>query len=221
MKTKVCECCGKELEYITKNFRKYSYNKGNGNLHSICRECEDNKKREKEWKDGKLLCHKCGKYLPIENFQTHKHYEYRDHREARCRDCKTKQMKKARAFYDDKERLRKILRMRFYAARDRANKKNLPFEITTEFLLDLWEKQDGKCAITNLPMTYINDNGRIYTNVSIDQKEPNKGYTFENTQLVCMAVNQLKSDLSMNEMLLICEAVVNNASKWNKKGHKK
>lgn len=213
MKTKICECCGKELEYSTKNFRKYSHKTDCGNYHPICKECENKEKRKKEWKDGKLLCHKCGQYLPIENFQKHKYYTYRDNREARCKSCKTKQIKKARSLYDDNERLKKTLRMRFYAARDRANKKNLPFELTTDFLLNLWEKQNGKCAITNLPMTYINDNGRIYTNVSVDQKQPNEGYTLENTQLVCMAVNQLKSDMTMDEVLLICESVINNYKK--------
>ena len=62
----------------------------------------------------------------------------------------------------------------------------------------------------------ISINGRIYTNVSIDQIQPNKGYTIENTQLVCMAVNQLKSDFAMDEILLICESLVNNIKNVNK-----
>lgn len=213
MKTKICECCGKELEYTIENFRKYSHSTENGWLHSICRKCEDEKLREKEWRDGKLLCHKCGQYLPIEEFQHNKHYDYRDHHEARCRKCKTKQMQEVRKSYDDETRLEKTLRMRFYAARDRANKRGLKFELTTEFLKELWEKQDGKCAITKLPMTFINDEGRTYTNVSIDQIEPNGGYTKENVQLVCMAVNQLKSDFTMNEVLTICKSIVENYKK--------
>lgn len=57
---------------------------------------------------------------------------------------------------------------------------------------------------------------RIYTNISIDQIQPQLGYTKDNIQLVCMAVNQLKSDFSMQEVLTVCNAVVNNAAKWNK-----
>jgi len=38
-------------------------------------------------------------------------------------------------------------------------------------------------------MTYEMDAGRVYTNISIDQIEQGKGYTEDNVQLVCMAVN--------------------------------
>lgn len=62
--------------------------------------------------------------------------------------------------------------------------------------------------------TYDNDVKRIYTNVSIDQIMPSKGYTIDNIQLVCMAVNQLKSDLDMDTILILCSAIVDNAAKW-------
>lgn len=43
-------------------------------------------------------------------------------------------------------------------------------------------------------MTFYLDNGRTFTNISIDRITPNLGYTKENIQLVCMAVNQMKSN---------------------------
>ena len=57
-------------------------------------------------------------------------------------------------------------------------------------------------------MTYEMDNGRVYTNVSIDQIDPGKGYTKDNIQLICMGVNQMKSDLSMSELLFLCKQVL-------------
>lgn len=79
---------------------------------------------------------------------------------------------------------------------------------------DCEEAQNGKCAISGLDMTYELGEGRIYTNVSIDQIMPSKGYTIDNIQLVCMAVNQLKSDLDMDTILILCSAIVDNAAKW-------
>jgi hypothetical protein len=76
--------------------------------------------------------------------------------------------------------------------------------------MELWNKQNGLCAISKIPMTYEIDSGRIYTNVSIDQIEQGKGYTEDNVQLVCMAVNQLKSDWDMNTVKYICKMVVEN-----------
>jgi hypothetical protein len=37
--------------------------------------------------------------------------------------------------------------------------------------MELWNKQNGLCAISKIPMTYEMDEGRVYTNLSIDQKE--------------------------------------------------
>lgn len=208
-KYKTCPVCGKTLPLNRKFFKRNT----DGTFHDACRECDDKEKRNTEWNGDLLKCHICGKFLPIDKFSYSDHYPYRDNHDGRCCDCKTKQMQGARNEYDEKTRLEKTLRMRFYAARDRAKKRGLKFELTTEFLKELWEKQDGKCAITKLPMTFINDEGRIYTNVSIDQIEPNNGYTKENVQLVCMAVNQLKSDFTMNEVLTICESIVKNYKK--------
>lgn len=84
----------------------------------------------------------------------------------------------------------------------------------TTCILTVWKAQNGKCAISGLDMTYELGEGRIYTNVSIDQIMPSKGYTIDNIQLVCMAVNQLKSDLDMDTILILCSAIVDNAAKW-------
>lgn len=62
-------------------------------------------------------------------------------------------------------------------------------------------------------MTYDFDSGRVFTNVSIDQINPHLGYTKDNIQLVCMAVNQMKSDMSMDELFMFCEAILK--SKYN------
>jgi hypothetical protein len=57
-------------------------------------------------------------------------------------------------------------------------------------------------------MTFIFNSGRISTNISIDKIVPSKGYTMGNIQLVCMACNQIKSDLSESEMYNFCKNIV-------------
>ena len=103
--------------------------------------------------------------------------------------------------------------MRFLGAKERAKKFNIPFDITKEYLQYLWDKQKGLCALSGIPMTYKRDGGRTPTNVSIDQINPHLGYTKNNIQLVCMAVNQMKNDLSMEELYMFCESILN-ARKW-------
>lgn len=57
-------------------------------------------------------------------------------------------------------------------------------------------------------MTYKIDNGRSHTNVSIDRIDSDKGYTIDNVQLVCMAVNQMKSDLTNEELMYFCNNII-------------
>ena len=109
-----------------------------------------------------------------------------------------------------------LLQSRFLGAKDRAKKKNLPFTITKECLKELWDKQNGKCAISGIEMTYSLCEGRIPTNVSIDQINQNDGYTKDNIQLVCMAVNQIKSDLQMDDVYRFCKAILENKERNEK-----
>lgn len=101
-----------------------------------------------------------------------------------------------------------MLLERWHGAKDRAISQNLEFNITTDYLRYLWNKQEGKCALSNLDMTFIFNSGRISTNISIDKIVPSKGYTMGNIQLVCMACNQIKSDLSESEMYNFCKNIV-------------
>lgn len=192
-----CDACGRWLDKNITNFKKYSRKTNGLNFHTTCRECEERIKLNTEWKDGKLLCHICGEY-----------------KECRCNSCKSEQRKSAIATYDEDVKLEKVLQVRWLAAKSRAMDKSLPFTITKEDILTIWKSQNGKCAISGLDMTYELGEGRTYTNVSIDQVSPSKGYTVDNIQLVCMAVNQLKSDLDMDTILTLCSAIVGNAAKW-------
>lgn len=59
-------------------------------------------------------------------------------------------------------------------------------------------------------MTYIQGSGRHLKNMSIDRIDPNKGYTKDNVQLVCAQVNMMKSDMSLEELYMFCEAKIKN-----------
>lgn len=215
-KYQVCDCCGKELPKNINYFKKYSHKTAEGlNFHTTCRDCELKQKYNEEWKDGKLKCHICNQYFDPNIFHIAggSKYSIRDNRDTRCPNCKIQQNKLTRSNYTNDTKLNKVLQARWFGAKDRASSKNIPFTITKEDLLSIWEKQQGLCAISKIPMTYELDSGRVFSNVSIDQKIPGKGYTIDNVQLVCMAVNQLKSDFEMDTILYICKQIVNNYQK--------
>lgn len=76
-------------------------------------------------------------------------------------------------------------------------------------LLMLWEKQQGCCAVSRLPMTW--GKGNFYpTSISIDRINPEEGYTAANIRLVCYAVNAFKGRWSDDHMYEIAVAIVAN-----------
>lgn len=82
-------------------------------------------------------------------------------------------------------------------------------DLTIDFLLYLYERQKGLCAISGIEMTHITGSGRIPTNISIDRIDSNKGYDENNVQLVCRQVNIMKSELSLDELKQWCFSIVN------------
>ena len=95
-------------------------------------------------------------------------------------------------------------------SRGKAKYQTLEFNISKEFILELYKRQNGKCAISGLEMTYIEGSGRHLKNMSIDRIDPTKGYTEDNVQLVCAQVNMMKSDMSLEELYTFCEAILKN-----------
>ena len=71
------------------------------------------------------------------------------------------------------------------------------YEITPEDVIALWEKQDGRCAISGVYLTHhIDGSGKKEYNASIDRICGDKGYTIHNIQLVCYRINIMKHTLS-------------------------
>lgn len=160
--------------------------------------------------DGLIFCNKCHTYKRAEEFDLCSDKTYRNGRDSRCKACKKEQYLKRKEQNRGKKDLNRPLLERWHGMKDRASRKNIPFNVSLEDLHNLWIAQKGLCAISNIPMTFIFNNGRTFTNVSVDQINPHLGYTKENIQLVCMAVNQMKSDMSLEELYMFCESILKN-----------
>ena len=214
---RTCPICGRNLPFSRKFFKRVN-RKGQESLHLVCRECEDKKALEEEWKEGKLLCHYCGEYKPIECFSPNGGgSSIRNNRRSICNECNSKRQRYHDLSLSDNKKLDKCLRFRFLGARSRALNSNIEFNITFEYIKELWNEQKGICALSNVPMTYLLKEGRTPTNVSIDKIDRTKGYIKDNIQLVCMACNQIKSDLTEEEMYNFCKKIVKTYENKNNK----
>lgn len=115
----------------------------------------------------------------------------------------------------DKERTRtRRAGLRFQMARlleksrARARRTGRVHTLTVRELLDCWERQCGRCALTGKAMTLTVGHGVVRTNISVDRIDSKEGYTAQNVQLVCCIVNMMKSDLTDKEFVTYCQMVV-------------
>ena len=120
-----------------------------------------------------------------------------------------------------KKNLEHLLSNRFRSIVKRAKQRNLECNITEAYLEELWYKQKGICALSGIKMTYSSQR-RIPTSVSVDRIDSTKGYIKGNLQLVCYICNQMKSNLTLDELLNFCNLIINynNENKNNKSATK-
>lgn len=101
------------------------------------------------------------------------------------------------------------------AARARASKKGLAFDLTREFLLELNEQQAGRCAISGMLLDWERRERRSHGQrecppwrASLDRRDSTQGYTRDNVQLVTDTVNRAKGSLDLEVLLTMCRAVL-------------
>ena len=76
--------------------------------------------------------------------------------------------------------------------------------VTGEQIMRLWQQQDGLCALSGLPM--LHKYGSLES-CSIDRKDSNVGYTYNNMQLVCKWANYGKNKYTDGEFKLILNKI--------------
>lgn len=90
-------------------------------------------------------------------------------------------------------------------------KKKERSKLTLDYILSLYDKQGGKCALSGKEMTFIKipNSDKVHTNLSIDRIDSSKPYGEGNIQLVCAVTNLMKTTLTMSELVDWCKSIVN------------
>ncbi len=112
----------------------------------------------------------------------------------------------------NKHRGHKDLTKSFYGYfKFNAARNNKQFLVSIDYLGDLFEAQNGVCALSGLPITLSvsTDHNGNHTdaNASVDRIDSSKGYIKGNVQWVHKYVNVLKNGFSQDEFVYLCHAV--------------
>ena len=110
-------------------------------------------------------------------------------------------------------RWRKLCQVR--ARRGTYVQKSLVGPAGIAFLMKLWEKQGGRCALTGISMTWrvatredISNGYGLGRNVSVDRIDNARGYVKGNIRLICSQLNYMRGSLGDSDFILWCELVV-------------
>lgn len=142
-------------------------------------------------------CASCSLFLPLDKF--YKTAQQKSGLSCYCKDCqkiknKSKYDKKA----DDHQwRLQQTLK----ASKTRASKKGLEHTLTFEQLEQLYPP-DNCCPIFGIELSWGLPKD---TSPSLDRIDSSKGYTFDNCQIISNKANRIKSDATLEELLIIVD----------------
>lgn len=153
--------------------------------------------------EGKRKCYKCKKIYPFTD-------EYFSARSI-CKSCASIHRKGRYQSEMNNITLEQLLNLRCKQAYQRSCKKGFDFDITPEYLLDIYNSQSGNCFYSGIKMEisikgYSNNN---YT-LSIDRINSNLGYVKNNVVLCCDSVNTMKMQMNTDEFLTLCNKIVEN-----------
>lgn len=79
--------------------------------------------------------------------------------------------------------------------------------LSLEYLLGLYDGQNGVCALSGMEMTFEFGRGRLTTNISLDRIKPKGPYAEGNVRLVCTVVNLMRRDMSDADFVSWCKRV--------------
>lgn len=100
----------------------------------------------------------------------------------------------------------------YYHIKSNAKRRGIPFEITPEQIDELFEKQNGLCAISGVPIVLVpnyRDQSKDNT-ASLDRIDNFKGYTYDNVQWVHKIINVMRNKLTIKEFTTWCKQVTQN-----------
>tara|TARA_R100000664_G_scaffold24559_1_gene34372 strand:+ start:253 stop:936 length:684 start_codon:yes stop_codon:yes gene_type:complete len=140
--------------------------------------------------EERYICSECGISKPAKDFPHRKRNIF-----TFCKACKLRK----RNLIISKEP-REYLKVIIGQLKTPRTAEGFEFTITIDDLVNIWNKQEGRCAISGLFMTHHKDGmGIKELNASIDRLVPEKGYIKTNIQLVCHRINTMRHTLPLHD----------------------
>ena len=94
-----------------------------------------------------------------------------------------------------------------------AGMRNKAWELSVDEAVDIFENQNGCCALTGLPLATNGPFNDI--TASLDRIDNSRGYTPDNVHWVHKAVNFMRGDMPLDEFVHACRGVAKHTCNWS------
>lgn len=142
---------------------------------------------------GAQTCTLCNIELPIDQFEQYPSGTWRK----TCEPCRMqhKQRKRHMVMQQSHEAYLRNLHTKLKSTR----KKTHPWNLVPEDLIEIWDKQKGRCAVSGVALTHhLDGSGAKEFNASIDRINNDQGYSRDNVRLVAYRINIMRHTLSLD-----------------------
>lgn len=138
-----------------------------------------------------IFCRICKEHLSEARFEPQK----RGSKVASCSKCRREAMY-AKVNSDVSAYLKKL----YSSLGHNRKKQGFDWSVTADDFVEIYNKQDGRCALSGVVLTHYRDGGGAKSfNCSIDRISPQLGYTKKNIQIVAYSVNMMKGTMDEYE----------------------
>jgi hypothetical protein len=94
-----------------------------------------------------------------------------------------------------------------------AASRNLPVDISIDYIWDLFLKQDRKCNLTGLPLCFESSSNKCDGTASLDRIDSSKGYIKDNVQWIYKDINPMKMALNEHYFIELCCKIADHSRK--------
>lgn len=200
-KTHFCETCQQEKP------RQEMMISAKGRAIGWCRVC---------YAKGQKRCRTCDTVQGVDCFHAYAFGLYDDGKRqigARCRKCaanydQSREPNQGYIASRNAPTLHARVRRGLIYWRWRAKKKGIGFDLTAEYLEELFHKQDGRCFFTGEEMVFVSGEA-VPHSASLDRLDNSLGYIAGNVAWVTNLANRTKNSRGYSEFLDFCQQVLN------------
>ena len=136
-------------------------------------------------------CNKCKNFRVISEFRSNTAQV--DNLNYYCKSCDSKITK-----HKQKTNLKSWIGHRLSTAKFRADRSGGDFDLDTDFMVELWQKQDGLCFYTKIPLSFTR---KDMCTASIDRVDSSRSYVRDNVVWCCKAINFMKSNYDYKDLV--------------------